>query len=110
MLLSVLGSSASDGGLACSAALIILCLYAAHPIGGFLTVGDGVFSIEGLKPDLFVFNIPSSQSEELHQQCDLPHLSQNSQYLPKIYFLVPLLLLPLFGALSLHMWDLRGGT
>ena len=83
MLLSVLGSSASDGGLACSAALTILCLYAAHPIGGFLTVGDGVFSMEGLKPDLSVFNIPSSQSEELHQQYDLPHLSQNSQYLPK---------------------------
>ena len=51
-LLSSLGSSAGDGGLACSAALTILCLYAAHPIGGFLTVSDGVFSMEGLKPDL----------------------------------------------------------
>ena len=65
-LLSVLYSSASDGGLACSAALTILCLYVAHPTGGFLTDGDGVFSIEGLEPDLFVSNIPSSQSEELH--------------------------------------------
>ena len=82
MLLSVLGSSPGDGGLVCSAALTILSLYVAHPIGGFLTVGDGVFSMEGLKPDLSGFNIPSSQSEELHQQCDSPHLSQNSQYLP----------------------------
>ena len=73
-LLSVIGSSASDGGLACSAALTILCLYAAHPIGDFLIVGDEVFSMEGLQPDPSVFNIPSSQSEELHQQCDSPHL------------------------------------
>ena len=83
ILLLVLGSSAGDGGLACSASLTILCLYVAHPIGGFLIVGDGVFSMEGLNFDLSVFNIPSSQSEEVHQQCDLPHLSQNSQYLPK---------------------------
>ena len=55
MLLSVLSSSASDGGLACSAALTILRLYVAHPIGSFLTVGDGVFSMEGLKTDLSVF-------------------------------------------------------
>ena len=82
-LISVLGSSASDGGLACSAALTILHLYVAYPIGGFLTVGDRVFSTEGLKPDCSVFNIPSSQLEELHQQCDLPHVSQNSQYLPR---------------------------
>ena len=60
MLLSVLGISVSDGGLACSAALTILCLCVAHPIGGFLTIGDGVFSMEGLKPDISVFNIPSS--------------------------------------------------
>ena len=39
--------------------------------------------MEGLKPDLSVFNIPSSQLEELHQQCDSPHLLQNSQYLPR---------------------------
>ena len=83
MLLSVLGSSASDGGLACSTALTILHLYVAHPMRSFLIVGDGVFSMEGLKPDLSVFNFPSSQSEELHQQCDSPHLSQNSKYLPK---------------------------
>ena len=83
ILLLVLGSSAIDGGLACSASLIILCLYVAHPVGGFLIVGDGVFSMEGLNFDLSVFNTPSSQLEELHLQCDLPHLSQNSQYLPK---------------------------
>ena len=83
MLLLVLGSSVGDGGLACSAALTILHLYAAYPIRSFLTISNRVFSMEGLKPDLSVFNIPSSQSEELHQQCYLPHLSQNSQYLPK---------------------------
>ena len=82
ILLLVLGSSASDGGLACSASLIISCLYVAHPVGSFLIDGDRFFSMEGLNFDLSVFNIPSSQSEELHQQCDLPHLSQNSQYLP----------------------------
>ena len=82
-LLSVLYSSSGDGGLACSAALTILCLYAVYPTGGFLTVGDGVFSMGGLDPDFSVSNTPSSQSEELHQQCVSPHLSQNSQYLPK---------------------------
>ena len=51
--------------------------------GGFLIVVDGFFSMEGLNFDLSVFNIPSSQSEELHQQYDLPHQSQNPQYLPK---------------------------
>ena len=60
ILLLVLGSSAGDGGLACSASLIILCLYVAHPIGGFLIVGDGVFSMEGLNFGLSVFNMPSS--------------------------------------------------
>ena len=59
-------SSASDGGLDCSASLIILHLYAAHPVGGFPIVGDGVFSMEGLHFHLSVFNIPSSQLEELH--------------------------------------------
>ena len=83
MLISVLGTLTSDGSLACSAALTILHLYVAHPTEGFLTVGDGVFYMEGLKPDLSVPSIPSSQSEELYQQCDLPHLSQNSQYLPR---------------------------
>ena len=66
MLLLVQGSSASDGGLACSVSLIILCLYAAHPVGGFLVVGDGVFSMEGLNFDLPMSNISSFQSEELH--------------------------------------------
>ena len=106
VLLSILGSSASDGGLACSAALTILCLYVAHPIGGFLTVGDRVFSMKGLKPDLSVFNIPSSQSEELHQQCDLPHLSQNSQYLPRNLLSSSASPFPLFVVLPLHMLDL----
>ena len=39
--LSVLASSAGDGGLANSASLITLCLNMDHPTGGFLTVGDG---------------------------------------------------------------------
>ena len=68
MLLLVLGSSAGDGGLACSTSLIILCLYVAHPVGGFLVVGDEVFSMEGLNFDISMSNIPSSQLEELHQQ------------------------------------------
>ena len=63
-LLSVLCSTFSDGGLACSAALTILCLYVAHPTGGFLIVGDGVFSIEGLEPDFSTSTNTSSQSEE----------------------------------------------
>ena len=83
MLLLVLGSSASDGGLACSAAMTILCLYSAHPVGGFLTISDGVFFREGVEPGCSVFNNSSAQSEETHQQYDLPHLLQNLQYLPK---------------------------
>ena len=104
--LSVLGSSASDGGFASPAALTILCIYVAHPTGSFLTVGDGVFSMEGLEPDFPVPNILSSKLEELHQQCDLPHLSQNSQYLPRNLLPVLLLLLPPCGALPLHTWGL----
>ena len=65
-LLSVLCSSSGDGGLARSAALIILHLYVAHPRGGFLTVGNRVFSMEGLEPDFSASNFPSSQLEELH--------------------------------------------
>ena len=66
MLLSGLGSSASDGGLACSAALTILHLYSAHPVGDFLTIGDGVISREGVEPGCLVFNNSSAQSEESH--------------------------------------------
>ena len=83
MPLLVLGSSASDGGLTCSASLIILCLNMDHPTWGFLTVGDGIFSMEGLELGSSTLINPSSQSEELHQQCVLLHLSQNLQYLPK---------------------------
>ena len=104
-LLLVLCSSAGDGGLACSATLTILCLYAAHPTGGFLIVGNGVFSMEGLEPEFSISNTPSSQSEELHQQCILPHLSKIHNTCPGIYFPVPLLLLPSCGALLLHTWD-----
>ena len=102
-LLSVLYSS-SDGGFACSisifcllslAAIIILCLCAAHPSGGFLTVCDGVFSIDGLEFGLSTFSNPSSQSEELHQQFVSPHLLQNSQYLHR-----NLLLLTCFSSSS----------
>ena len=100
-LLSVLCSSSSDGSLACSAAITTLCLCAAHPIGDFLTVGDGVFSIEGLEFGFSTFSNPSSQSEELHQQYVSSYLLQNSQYLPGFYF-PALSLLPPCGELLLH--------
>ena len=106
-LLSVLYSSSGDGALACSisifclfslAAITTLCLCVAHPTGVFLTVGDGVFSIDGLAFGFSTFSNPSSQSEELHQQYVLPHLSQNSQYLPRN------LLLPSCSFSSSSMW------
>ena len=83
MPLSILASSASDGALASSASPIILHLNVDHPTGGFLTVGDGFLSMEGLELVLITSVNPSSQSEELLQKCVLLHLSQNSQYLPK---------------------------
>ena len=49
------------------ASLITLCLNVDHPTGGFLTVGDGVLSMEGLELVPFTSVNPSSQSEELHQ-------------------------------------------
>ena len=55
MPLSVLASSASDGGLVSSASLITLCLNVDHPKGGFLTVGDGLFCMEGLELVSFTF-------------------------------------------------------
>ena len=64
---------ASEGGLVCSASIITLCLYSAHPTGGFLTVGDGVFSIEGLELRSSTFSNPSSKLEGLPQQYVLPH-------------------------------------
>ena len=64
-----LASSAGDGGLANSASPITLHLNVDHPIGGFLTVGDGVISLEGLELDTSILINSSSQSEELHQQC-----------------------------------------
>ena len=97
-LLSVLSSFAADGGLACSAAITTLCLCAAHPIGGFL--GNGVLSIEGLELGFSTLCNLSSQSEELHQQYVLPHLSQNSQYLPRN------LLLPACSSSSFSVWGI----
>ena len=106
-LLSVLYSSSGDGDLACYisifclfslATVITLHLCAAYPTGGFLTVGDGVFSIDGLEFGSSTFSNHSSQSEELHQQYISPHLSQNSQYLPRN------LLLPACSSSS-FMWD-----
>ena len=90
-LLLVLNSS-GDGSLACSismfclfslAAITTLHLCSSHPAGGFLMVGVGVFSIDGLAFGFSTFSNPSSQSEEFHQQYISPHFSQNSQYLPK---------------------------
>ena len=103
MPLSVLAVSAGEGGLASSASLIILHLNVAHPTGGFLTVGDRFFSMEGLELVLFTSVNPSSQSEELHQQYVLLHLLQNSQYLPKNF---------LFSVISPsdvvnHMWSMK---
>ena len=83
MPLLVLVSSAGDGGSCLLCTLIILHLNVDHPTGGFLTVGDGIFSTEGLELGSSTLINPSSQSEELHQQCILPHLSQKLQYLPK---------------------------
>ena len=83
MPLSVLASSASDGCLVSSVSPIILHLNVDHPTGGFLTVGDRFLSMEGLELMLFTSVNPSSQLEELHQQCVSLHLLQNSQYLPK---------------------------
>ena len=57
-------------------------------------VGDGVFSIDGLEVGFSTFSNSSSKSEELHQQYVLPHLSQNSQYLPRNLLLPALLFLP----------------
>ena len=45
--LSVLASSASDEGLACSVSLIILCQNSDHCTGSFPTVGDGTFLWRG---------------------------------------------------------------
>ena len=61
MPLSVLASSAGDGGLACSASLITLCLNVDHPTGGYLTVWDGIFSMEGLELGSSTLPNPSSQ-------------------------------------------------
>ena len=80
--LSVLTSSVGDGGLVLSVPLSIVHLISDQPTGGFLTVGDGIISMEGLELGLSTLS-PSSQSEEKHQQCVSPHLSQYSQYLPK---------------------------
>ena len=68
MSLSILASSASDGGLASSTSLIILHLNVDHPTGGFLTVGDGILSMEGIELGSSTLINSSSQSEELHQQ------------------------------------------
>ena len=102
--LLVLASSASDGGLANSVSLITLHLNVDHPTGGFPTVGDRFFSMEGLELGSSTLINPSSQSEELHQQCVSLHLSQNSQYFPRIFFLVLPLLLILCVLLLLDMW------
>ena len=51
--LSVLISSFGDGGLVVSVALIIVHLLSDQPVGGFLTTGDGIISMEGLGLGLF---------------------------------------------------------
>ena len=98
MPLSILASSDSDGGLVSSASLSTLHLNADYPTGGFLTVGNGLFSMEGLELLSFASVNPSSQSKELHQQCLSLHLLQNSQCLPKNFF--PLLFLHLMLSIA----------
>ena len=79
MLLSVLGSSASDGGLACSAALTILHLYSAHPISSFLTISDGVFSREDVEPGCSVFNnLPNQKNYTNNLICHIYHKIRNT--------------------------------
>ena len=56
MPLLVLASSASDGGLACSASLITLHLNVDHPTGGFPTVGDGIFLYGRVKTGVIYIN------------------------------------------------------
>ena len=77
--LSVLISSFGDGGLVVSVFLMTVYLLSDQPAEGFLAVGDGSISMEGL--GLFTSS-PSSQSEVKHQQCVSLHLLQYSQYLP----------------------------
>ena len=93
--LSVL-TSVSDGGLVLSVALITVHLLLNQPTGGFLTVGDGIISMDGSELGLFTLS-PSSQLEEKHQQCVSPHLSQYSQYLPKRF-------VPCFTSPSESVW------
>ena len=75
--------SVNEGGLANSAFLVTLCLNVDHPTGGFMTVGDGILSMEGLELGLSTLTNSSSQSDELHQQHVSLHLTQNLQYFPK---------------------------
>ena len=96
MPLSVLTSSFGDGGLVLSAALMIVHLLLDQPAGGFLTVGDGIISMEGLESGQFTSS-PSSQLEEKHQQCVSQHLSQYLQYLPKKF-------VPCFISPSKSVW------
>ena len=77
-------SSLDDRDPVVSVFLMTLHLFLDQPAGGFLAVGDGSISTEEL--GLFASS-PSSQSEEKHQQCVSPHLSQYSQYLLKKFML-----------------------
>ena len=104
MPLLVLASSARDGGLACSASLITLHLNVDHPTGGFPTVGDGIFSMEELELGSSTLVNPSSQSEELQQQCVSLHLSQNSQYLAKSFLSCSTSPSDSVWLLLLHVW------
>ena len=111
MLLLVLGSSAGDGDLACSASLIILHLYAAHPVGGFLVVGDEVSLWKGyilIFPCLtfLLLNQKNYTSNRIHY---IYHKIHNT--CPRIYIPVLLLLLLLLsGVLSWDQWWLEEGT
>ena len=104
LLLLLVWNSSGDRDLACS--ISMLCLFSlaakttlhlcsAHPAGGFLMVGDGVFSIDGLAFGFSTISNPSSKSEALHQQY-ISHTScKTHNVCPRIYcYLIVLPLLP----------------
>ena len=93
--------SVCEGDLTNSASLITLHLNVDHPTGGFLTVGDGILSMEVLELELSTLINSSSLLEELHQQCVSLYLAQNLQHFPKNFLTFLPLLLTLCGLLLL---------
>ena len=80
--LSVLISSLGNASPVVSVFLMTLHLFSDQPAGGFMAVGDGSISMEGL-----FASSSSSKLEVKHQQHVSLHLLQYSQYLPKKFVL-----------------------